>query len=176
MLLICSLLMADRGKFASRVRNFTFGVEDSLVSTVGLLSGVAAAEISRESIIITGIVLIFVEALSMGIGSVLSEHAAEEFVRNKEVPLKNSLLNGLIMFSSYFAAGFVPLSPYIFTEVSNAFWISIAFSIAALFCLGAVGAYVLKIGIIKHGMQMSAIGGAAIIAGVAVGSIVHYSL
>jgi len=60
-------------------RNFIFGVEDSLVSTVGLLSGIAAADTSRFTIITTGIVLIFVEAFSMGIGSFLSEETSEQF-------------------------------------------------------------------------------------------------
>ena len=47
------------------IRNFIFGVEDSLVSTAGLLSGIAATGMSRPAILLTGIVLIFVEAFSM---------------------------------------------------------------------------------------------------------------
>src|SRR3989338_4103836 len=44
------------------IRNLIFGVEDSLVSTVDLLSGVAAAGVPRSVIFLTGVVLIFVEA------------------------------------------------------------------------------------------------------------------
>ena len=56
-------------KTALYLRNFIFGVEDSLVSTVGLLSGVAVANVDQATIFLTGMVLIFVEAFSMGVGS-----------------------------------------------------------------------------------------------------------
>jgi VIT1/CCC1 family predicted Fe2+/Mn2+ transporter len=49
------------------LRNFIFGVEDSLVSTVGLLSGVAVAGVASRTILLTGVVLIFVEAFSMAV-------------------------------------------------------------------------------------------------------------
>ena len=39
------------------LRSFIFGVEDSLVSTVGLLSGVAIANASRDTILLTGTVV-----------------------------------------------------------------------------------------------------------------------
>jgi hypothetical protein len=55
--------------FILYTRNFIFGSEDSLVSTVGLLAGIVSAGIERKEIIISGIVLICVEAFSMSIGS-----------------------------------------------------------------------------------------------------------
>ena len=55
----------------SYYRNFVFGVEDSLVSTVGLLSGISIAGVTNKTIIMTGVILIFVEAVSMGAGSFL---------------------------------------------------------------------------------------------------------
>ena len=55
------------------LRNFIFGVEDSLVSTVGLLAGVAAGGVSSAVILTTGLVLIEVEGFSMGLGSFLTE-------------------------------------------------------------------------------------------------------
>ena len=61
------------------MRNFVFGAEDSLVSTVGLLAGVATAGVLQKEIIISGVVLIFVEAFSMSVGSFLSERTTEEF-------------------------------------------------------------------------------------------------
>ena len=60
----------------SYVRSFAFGVEDGLVSTVGLLAGVSTADVSRRDILITGAILIVVEAFSMATGSFLSESEA----------------------------------------------------------------------------------------------------
>lgn len=70
--------MESKQTFALYVRTFVFGVEDSLVSTVGLLSGLAIAGAARGTIILSGVTLIFVEAFSMGIGSLLSEHQKED--------------------------------------------------------------------------------------------------
>ena len=42
--------------------------------------------------------LIFVEALSMGVGSLLSEHSVEVYIKQGEVPLRRSAPGGLIMF------------------------------------------------------------------------------
>ncbi len=154
------------------IRSSIFGIEDALVSTVGLLSGVAAAGMEKEAIFVTGVVLVFVEALSMGAGNLLSEHSVEEAKDHREVPLKKSLLAGAVMFVSYFFAGFIPLLPYLFLSVSVAFWVSIALSLVSLFLLGAVFAHFFQISILRKGGEMIFIGGAAIFAGVVIGSLI----
>ena len=94
---------------ATYFRNFVFGVEDSLVSTVGLLSGIAIAGVAQKTIFLTGIVLIFVEGFSMAAGSFLSEASAEEYSARQNVSPRHSALAGVVMFVSYFVAGFIPL-------------------------------------------------------------------
>lgn len=163
-------------KTASYLRNFVFGVEDSLVSTVGVLSGIAAAKTSTPTIILAGVILIFVEAFSMGVGSLLSENVAEEFEEQKEKPLKESLLAGFIMFGSYIIAGFIPLMPYIIFAPQPAFWLSIIFSLASLFILGTAAARLSHTEALKHGIKMCLIGGAAIGLGVAVGLFLNLNL
>jgi len=159
----------SKEEFASYVKNFIFGVEDSLVSTVGLLSGVAVAGLSSSDIFLTGIVLIFVEAFSMGVGSYLSEQSAEEFKKTKH-PI--SVPGAFIMFFSYFLAGFIPLFPYVIFGVSTALIVSITVSILSLFVLGVISASIFKINKLKQGMRMLVIGGGAVLIGVIVGKIV----
>jgi len=154
------------------MRNFIFGVEDSLVSTVGLLSGIAVAGLTKTDIFLTGIVLIFVEAFSMGVGSFLSEDTTEDLV-TKKIAHKISILGAIIMFVSYFLAGLVPLSPYIFFEVKNAFLSSNAFALVALFLLGAVSAMKYGRSAVKLGTKMFVMGGFAIVVGIIVGRIVQ---
>src|SRR3990167_566610 len=86
------------------LRNPVFGVEDGLVSTVGLLSGIAIAGVGKETILLTGIILIFVEAFSMGAGSFLSQASAEEYSTQKSMIHNHSIFAGSIMFASYFLA------------------------------------------------------------------------
>src|SRR3989338_10857409 len=114
----------QRNKSASYIRSFVFGVEDSLVSTVGLLSGVAITGASAKTIFVTGIVLIFVEAFSMGAGSFLAEHSADDYEFKSAPSARKSMLDGLIMFVSYFIDGFIPLFSYLMTEPGAAFPIS----------------------------------------------------
>ena len=161
-----------RGSSANYFRNFIFGVEDSLVSTVGLLSGVAIADVERSTIILSGVVLIFVEAISMAAGSFLSESTAREFSGQKEQSLRPSMTSGAIMFCSYFLAGFIPLSPYLVFSTATAFPASIGASLFALCCLGVVSARLSKTGIARNVLRMVVVGGLAIAVGVIVGRIV----
>ncbi len=154
------------------VRSLVFGGEDSLVSTVGLLSGVAAAGVVKADIILTGVVLIFVEALSMAVGSFLSENSAEEYLVKSELPLRQSITAGTIMFGSYFILGFIPLLPYLLWSVATAFPASIAAALLALALLGWLSGREFKVIAWRSGLKMLILGGAAIGVGVLVGRLV----
>lgn len=157
---------------ASYLRNFIFGVEDSLVSTIGLLSGISIAGQSNSSILTTGIILIFVEAFSMSAGSFLSEKSAEEF--EGENSAKLPIIDGVIMFVSYFIAGLIPLFPYKFLETGEAFKLSIILTLLALFVLGTIGGIYsksFKSKIMRRGVRAVIIGGVAILVGVIVGQV-----
>lgn len=155
--------------FILYTRNFIFGSEDSLVSTVGLLAGVASAGVERKEIIISGIVLICVEAFSMSVGSFLSEKEIEESSSNVAAKKSNSILASIIMLVSYIVCGMIPLSPYIFMDTKQAFWWSIIASIIFLFILGLISAKILKIKVLKTTLRMTIMGGLAIGLGVVVG-------
>lgn len=142
-----------------------------MVSTVGLLTGIATAQIPRGTIFITGAVLILVEALSMAAGSFLSESSAEDFLKRREVAHEKSLSGSLIMFFSYLVAGFIPLFPYLLLEVYLAAYLSIICSLLALIGLGVVSAKISGVRVLSHSVRMVVIGGLAIAAGIAVGNL-----
>ena len=158
--------------FILYIRNFIFGAEDSLVSTVGLLSGIASAGISRADIIVSGVVLIFVEAFSMSVGSFLSERATEESESNFNQATSKSGVAAVIMFISYLVCGLVPLFPYLFNANEQAFWHSNLASLIALFVLGLVSAKILKTNLWKNAIRMLVIGGVAIGLGAVVGMLI----
>jgi len=153
------------------VRNFIFGVEDSLVSTVGFVSGIAAAGLPKENIFLSGMVLIFVEAFSMGVGSYLSEDSAAEYTKRKREQ-SFSIAGAGIMFFSYLMFGLIPLSPYIVFTTAVAFPTSIVLSLIALFLLGALSAQYFQRDFMRHGLKMLVVGGLAIAAGIVVGQLV----
>ncbi|HEY4523149.1 MAG TPA: VIT1/CCC1 transporter family protein [Candidatus Paceibacterota bacterium] len=159
------------GHFPLYFRNFIFGVEDSLVSTVGLLAGIAIGGVSRETIFLTGAVVILVEAFSMAAGSFLVESSIEEYTHKRD---KNErpLAGGVVMFFSYVLAGFIPLASYIFfVEDTTALYMSALTSLVALFVLGLIGGSLSHVHVMRRGVRMMLVGGIAIGAGVVAGLI-----
>lgn len=147
------------------MRNFIFGIEDSLVSTLGVVSGIAVADVAPPTILLSGIVLIFVEAFSMGVGSFLSEESVQELRVRRHVSFAPSLAGALVMFISYVTAGFLVLAPYTVLLPHEALVWSVVLSLAALFLLGAFSARVARVGMVSHGLRMMAVGGVAIALG-----------
>ncbi|MDP3710505.1 MAG: VIT1/CCC1 transporter family protein [bacterium] len=153
------------------MRSFVMGSEDSLVSTVGLLSGIATAGVSRPTILLTGAILLSVEAFSMAVGSFLSERSAEEYAVHHEVSPKYSFIGSAVMLCTYLIAGFIPLSPYIFAG-EDALIFSILFSLVTLFVVGIITAKVVNVNILWNGFRTLLIGGIAILVGVFIGGLV----
>ncbi len=153
------------------IRNFTFGVEDSLVSTVGLLAGIAIADLPRSSIVVTGLVLIFVEAFSMAVGSLLSEQSVEEYEIHKEVSLTKPMGAAAVMFFSYVLAGLIPLAPYFHSASTSTVVMSVVFTLFSLFLLGVFNAKMFHVRVWRDGLLTLIMGGIAILVGIIVGQI-----
>jgi len=67
-----------RTRLQMEIREVVFGMEDSLVSTLGVITGVAGGTANRDLVILSGIVVIFVESLSMAAGTFLSSKSKQE--------------------------------------------------------------------------------------------------
>lgn len=61
-----------------RAREFVFGIQDGLISTVGLLSGVSAATQNRVLVLLTGIAAAITGGVSMATGSYLAASTERE--------------------------------------------------------------------------------------------------
>lgn len=156
------------------IRNFLLGVEDSLVSTVGLLAGLSSASLAGNVILISGTVLIFVEAFSMGIGSFLSEESVQDFTTHKDKLSKESIVGAVVMFFSYLISGLIPLSPYIFFKVQPALYVSVALTLISLFALGAVSAYHFRHkDYLTHAVRTLVLGGLAAVLGIIIGKLLN---
>lgn len=96
------------------VRNLVYGVEDSLISTTGVVVGVAWSGLARREIIITGIILVLVEALSMSFGAFVSEDAFMDHDAARPPATARQIARYAgVMFVSYALAGLVPLAPFL---------------------------------------------------------------
>lgn len=172
-LLINMQIHYPKSSIAQQLRSFVFGVEDSLVSTVGLLSGIAAANVPSHTIFLTGVVLIFVEAFSMGVGSYLSERSEGEYLMFHKLQKKSHSATpaSIVMFIGYFLAGVIPLVPYLFLPVLYALPVSVCCSLASLFLLGIWTGSVTHVRPIRTAIRMFLFGGSAIFIGLIVGLV-----
>jgi predicted membrane protein (TIGR00267 family) len=68
----------------ARIREFVFGIQDGLISTVGLLAGIQGATENRIVVIVTGLTAMFSGAISMATGSYLSSGAQKD-IFDKEI-------------------------------------------------------------------------------------------
>lgn len=148
------------------VRSSFFGIEDSLVSTTGLIAGVAVGSHDTKFVILAGLVGIAVEAVSMGAGEFLSEETEHDLDKNDRA---NPLYGGFIMLISYFLAGLIPLLPIIFLPPSISLHVSIIAALIGLFVLGIAKGKVTNTNVLKSAIKVLVIGGIAAGIGIAVG-------
>lgn len=68
---------------SSTIREFVFGMEDGMVSTLGAVTGIAAATHDPFITMLSGLVVIAVESISMGVGSYLSSKSVRAIDERK---------------------------------------------------------------------------------------------
>jgi VIT1/CCC1 family predicted Fe2+/Mn2+ transporter len=114
-------------------RNIVYGIEDSLISSTGVIVGVSLAGFPRTQVLTTGIILIIVEALSMAFGSFVSE---DSFMSKANILHTNlSIMKyAVAMLLSYVLAGAIPLIPFAL-DVPNAWIWSCGLALVSLFAL-----------------------------------------
>ncbi|HET9641591.1 MAG TPA: VIT1/CCC1 transporter family protein [Candidatus Paceibacterota bacterium] len=156
--------------FATYLRSVIFGINDSLVSTVGLLAGINVAGVPKSTIILTGVVYSLVEGFSMAMGNFLSEESADEYATHTGLIRKATVLSAVFMFISFVGASLIPLLPYIlFSDGTRALIASIFLSVVALFVAGAISGILSGLPLVWRGLRMALLGGVAIVVGVAIG-------
>lgn len=150
------------------IRNIIFGIEDSLVSTSGFLFGLASSSYSKHEIFVAGLIIITVEAVSMGAGSFLTEEETNE-IKKKKYTQNAPIRDGILMLVSYFVAGFIPLTPFVLFESDNAKLVSLIASLISLFLLGYIPTKKTK-----SGIRMVIIAGIAASVGFIVGNALKF--
>jgi VIT1/CCC1 family predicted Fe2+/Mn2+ transporter len=165
------------------IREIIFGLEDSLVTSLGTVTGVAAATQSAGMVIISGVVVVCVSTLSMSAGSYLSSKTAAS-VRLRTADEKTltgmSLKAALVMGVSYLLGGFIPIIPYFFDyfitkPVAIVFFtfISVVITALTLFFVGVWSAGCTKRHPLTSGIEMLLVSLGAAFVGALAGSLVH---
>jgi len=155
------------------IRPIVFGVEDSLISTLGAVTGIAGGLGSSRSVLLAGIVLILVEALSMAAGEMISTQSEQRV--DGYMDAVRAYLNGLSMGISYILAGLIPILPYAFWDTSTALPISIIATFIGVFLLGIWKeslVYKTRRSLIWSGLELTLISASIALVGYVVGAVV----
>lgn len=65
------------------IREIVFGAQDGMVSTMGAITGIAVGSSSQFLVVLSGLVIVSVEAISMAIGSYLSSKSVADIDKRK---------------------------------------------------------------------------------------------
>lgn len=155
---------------AESIREIIFGLEDSLVSTLGAITGIAVGTRNSYIVILSGLVIVITEVISMAAGSYLSSksaYEAEEVLHGElhNGHAENSIRAAIAMGISYTLGGFVPLAPYLFLPVDLSLTISIPTTAFVLFLVGLWSAKYTKRHAIRSGLEMMIISVSAALIG-----------
>ncbi len=150
------------------LRSIIFGFQDSLVSTTGVIAGVAAGTQNKELVILAGIVTITVESLSMGAGQYMSEKSVHQMDKTGK-HTDSLVVGGGLMAFSYFIGGLIPLMPIIILKLPLSATVSIGAALTGLFVLGLFKAHIVKVNPLKSAIEILILGGAATLMGLLVG-------
>ncbi len=162
------------GNGSAVIRDVILGGQDGLVNVFGVVLAVAAATQSRYIILISGLAATFAESISMAAVAYTSGRAGEEYYRKKRRviaeefahPVRDAAVVGF----AAIVGSFIPLLPFMFLPVQNAFWSTIVISTLTLFISGAVKARYTGANPFKSAVEMAAVGMAAAIAGYLIGA------
>jgi len=159
---------------ANTIRAGVFGIQDGVVSTFGLIMGVAGAQVSPEAVVIAGVAGVVSGALSMGAGEYVSVRTQHELlavgtsvaVGENVDPFRAAAANAGL----FVAGGLVPLLPFLLTAGRPAVLTSIVLSALALFSTGAVLTRLTRRSPWRSGARMLVIGGGSGLLAFAIGS------
>lgn len=169
----------------THLREIVFGLEDGLVSTLGAVSGIAAATHSRVLVIISALVIVMVESCSMAAGTYISDKTEIEQNRQRRIGLLGlfsifrdrrsetyfAVEGALAMGAAYVIGGIITVSSYAFLPVTTALLTSLILTCICLFVIGYSKAVITHVPRIRSGLETMFVSIVAAAIGLLIGNI-----
>jgi vacuolar iron transporter family protein len=152
------------------IRDLVYGANDGIITTFAVVAGVTGGALSPSAVLIVGIANLLADGLSMGVGNYLSIRSHESARAAQDLPEEEAApsRHGTATFLAFAIAGALPLIPFVFGEPDFGFELSVSFTLAALFAIGAARSLVTADRWWIAGLEMLLLG--ALVAGAAYGS------
>lgn len=166
------------------IRETIFGLEDSIVSTIGVVVGIAAGTQNSYVVILSALVVVVVESLSMAAGTYLSNKSQMEielasgrrgFLSRRHL-VSQSIIDSLVMGVSYIVGGTISVLPFFFTTPLEAIAPAIVLSVGMLFSIGYAKGKMANINPLRSGLEMSLVSLSAAALGYIIGIFARTNL
>jgi len=150
--------------------DLVYGANDGIITTFAVVSGVVGADLSERVILILGFANLVADGFSMGASNFLSRRSYAEAVERADP--REAARHGAATSIGFLTAGTVPLVAYLapFPE-GERFPAAIALTLATLFAVGASRALVTRLGWLRSGFEMLAVGALAAAVAYGIGAL-----
>jgi VIT1/CCC1 family predicted Fe2+/Mn2+ transporter len=140
--------------------DLVYGANDGIVTTFAVVCGVVGADLSTRVILILGFANLVADGFSMGASNFLSRRSFADSTQRADA--REAARHGTATTLGFVVAGTVPLVAYLVSVPDGGrFAVAVALTIATLFAVGALRALVTKLGWVRSGAEMLAVGAAA---------------
>ena len=149
--------------------DLVYGANDGIITTFAVVAGVVGADLSERVILILGFANLVADGFSMGASNFLSRRSYAEEVERAEPP--EAARHGAATLVGFVSAGVVPLVAYLVPLADEArFPATIVLTLATLFAVGASRALITRLGWVRSGLEMLAVGALAAAVAYAIGA------
>jgi VIT1/CCC1 family predicted Fe2+/Mn2+ transporter len=159
------------------IRDVVYGANDGIITTFAVVAGVTGGALSPRAVLIVGAANLFADGLSMGVGNYLSIRSNESAREAEDLPEEEAspARHGIATFLAFFAAGAVPLMPYILPlAAGRSLTASVLLTFSALFVVGSLRSLVTVDRWWTAGLEMLGLGAVVAVAAYASGALVSW--
>ena len=159
------------------IRDMVYGANDGIITTFAVVAGVTGGSLSPRAVLIVGAANLFADGLSMGVGNYLSIRSNESARAAEDLPEEEAspARHGIATFLSFFAAGAIPLAPYVMRFADgHRLGASLLLTFGALFLVGALRSLVTVDRWWAAGLEMLALGAVVAVGAYASGAFVSW--
>ena len=159
------------------IRDIVYGANDGIITTFAVVAGVTGGSLSPRAVLIVGAANLFADGLSMGVGNYLSIRSNESAREAEDLPEEEAspTRHGIATFLAFFAAGSIPLAPYILPfAAGGSLAASVILTFGALFVIGSLRSLVTVDRWWVAGLEMFGLGAVVAVAAYGSGAIVSW--
>lgn len=155
--------------------DLVYGANDGIITTFAVVAGVAGANLSPNVILILGFANLVADGFSMGASNYLSIRSdeARRAAAGLGVKEPHALRHGIATFAAFNLAGVVPLLAFLLPIVEDDRFIAATIlTLLTLFVVGAARSFITRENLIRSGMEMLLVGGAAAAVAYGIGALI----